>query len=251
MSSIGSRIYNAAEFYTNIVETGASLTYNVSDATVSCADAMFNTTSTGWNLGLKNSLQGCAKYSLGFHDYRKAVDAFRKKQPVPMPNQNGIQIVDMRPMGRRLGEFSGHMINGGCKAVTTGVVTGCATALVTGTISNLLWDAKDLPDIGNFHNASRKLASGVFEVSKCFAQIGWPIAKGAFNIGFAAGQVVVNHPRPVFNTVGMGGAAYLTCLQIVKAGKAESYTRKTGHSALAVLGLGAMVAVPFMNPFPS
>jgi hypothetical protein len=247
MASIGKYIYNAAVLYTGIVETGASVAYHVTDASVSCIEAIFSTTATGWNLGLFNGFKGCAKYSLGVHDYKKAVEAFKKRPPLPLPN--GSQVVDMRPIGQRLGEFSGHMINGGCKVVTTGVIGSGMAAVIGGTISNALWDDAHVGSIGDFHAASRKLAEGSFLVGKCLGKVGVHVGNAGWAVAQTAASSVYHHPRGVFN-LGVGGATlYFTSCQIVKAGKAESYTRKAAHSALATLGLCATALVPSMNPF--
>jgi|GEM_PF-4500068 len=247
MASIGKHIYNAAALYTGIVETGASVAYNVTDASISCIEAIFSTTATGWNLGLFNSFKGCAKYSLGFNDYKKAVEAFKKRPPLPLPN--GSQVVDMRPIGQRLGEFSGHMINGGCKAVTTGVIGTGTAAVIGGAISNALWDDVQVGPLGDFHAASRKLAEGAYLVGKCLGKVGVYVANAGLAVAQIAGSSVYNHPHGVFN-LGVGGATlYFTSCQIVKAGTAESYTRKAAYSALATLGLCATALVPRMNPF--
>src|SRR5262245_38479066 len=121
MDSIGTKIYNAAESYANILETGASLTYNIAEGSVSCVEAACRTTGGGLKRGLSTGLKKCVSHSLGFRDYQKAVDAFRKKLPISIPNAPGSMVIDMRTDGERVGEFAGHMINGLCKAVTTGV----------------------------------------------------------------------------------------------------------------------------------
>lgn len=247
MASIGRHIYNAASLYAGFVETGASVACNVTDASVSCIEAIFSTTATGWNVGLKNSLKECAKYSLGFNDYKKAVEAFKKRPPLRL--SSGSQIIDMRLIGQRLGEFSGHMINGGCKAVTTGVIATVTAAVIGGTISNELWDDAHVGSIGDFHTASRKLAEGAYLVGKCLGKVGLYVANAGWVVAQTAGSSVYNHPRGVLN-LGVGSTTlYFTSCQIVKAGKAESYTRKAAHSALATLGLCATALVPRMNPF--
>ena len=248
MNSLGTHIYNAAKIYANVVETGASIAYNVTDATVSCMEGIFSTTAAGWNQGLKNSLKACVKYSLGVDDYRKAVEAFRKKPPAPVPFGNGTQIVDMRPMGQRIGEFTGHMINGGLKAVV--IPTGTA-ALVSGAVSKAIWADKDLPGIGEFHNASRKLVEGACLVGQCVAKVGAVVLQAGWEGAKLAGSLAYNHPHGAFSLTAGGATLYFASTQIVKAGNAESYTRKAGHAALAVLGLSATLLIPQMSPFKS
>jgi len=243
-------IYNAAKFYTDAVETGASIAYHGADATVSCLEGIVSTTATGWNQGLAASAKACAKWSLGVSDYKKALEAFRKKPPVPVPHGNGAVIYDMRPIGKRVGEFTGHMINGGCKAVASTVFGVGTAAYIGGNISNAMsWDPSY--QFGDFHTASRMLADGVNAVLKCVGSVGLVVGKAGAQVAGAAASTVYNHPGAVFNTTGMGAALYFTSCQIVKAGDAESYIRKAGHCALATLGVGAAVLVPVMNPFSS
>ena len=248
MASIANSIYKAAEFYTGAVETGAGIAYYGADATISCLDGMFSTTAAGWTLGLKNSLKECAKWSLGFNDCEKAAEAFRIKPPVLVPNGKGLQTVDKRPFSQRLGEATGHLINGGCKAVTTGALGLGTTAYAVGNISNAMtWEAAY--KFGDFHRASRSLATGVNEVAKFMLGFGLEAAKFGLKGAQFAASGIINNPDIAFNTVGMGTALYFASHQVVQAGKSDSYIRKTAHCSLAALSLGAMALVPAMNPF--
>ncbi len=244
MSTITTNIFKAIEGYTNFVETGAEVLCASVDATISCADGLCNTAATGWRQGLTNTALESLKWCTGFKDYEKACEALRKKPPIPIPHTNGAQLIDSRTFSYRLGEASGHMINGGCKAVTSAVFATGAAACVFGTVSNSITFEPSYK-FGDFHRASRLLASGVKELTTVVLPVIWEGAKISGRALSAIPTAAVNNPSVTLNTIGMGGTLYFSTSNIVKASKAQTLPRKIGHSALAALGLAATVCVPY------
>lgn len=244
MNAITTNIFKAIEGYTNFIETGTELICASADAALSCTEGLCNTAATGWRQGLTNTTLECIKWATGFKDYEKAREAFRKKPPIPIPNTNGAQLIDSRTFSYRLGESSGHMINGGCKAVTSAVFATGAAACVFGTISNSITFEPSYK-FGDFHRASRLFASGVKELTLVTLPIVYEAVKTSGKVLCAIPNAAINNPSVTLNTIGIGGTLYFSTSNIVKASKAQTLPRKIAHSALATLGLVAAVCVPY------
>jgi len=193
--------------------------------------------SPGWNLQLGAGLKNCIQYSSGFNDYRQAFESIRLKAPVLLPNDN-VQIVDARPLGQRIGEFTGHMMKGVSKAAMTVIFATGAVAVIGGTISNYRWPENifKISDFGPFHLASMHLAKGILELAKCVHQLGRSLGRAMVNGILAVGNVIANNPMVFFKMAGVGMVAYLTICQIALASEEENYTRKAYQLSLATLG---------------
>jgi hypothetical protein len=236
MNSINTRI--VARFYADASESGegtrSSNSIDASPLTATCPVMA----PTRWSLRFGEGLKNYVKYSLGFQDYKQAFDSIKLKPPVVTPN---VQIVDTRPLGQRIGEFTGHMMKGISKTAMTGIFAIGAAALIGGSISNHRWPEGvfKISDFGPVHLASRHLAKGILELAKCVHQLGRSLGKAGMNGLLAALNFIANNPMVVFKMAGVGMVGYLTFRQIALASKEENYTRKAYHLSLATLGIVA------------
>jgi len=188
------------------------------------------------------------KWALGVKDYQKAKEAFAVKPPVFIGR--GQWILDKRTFAERAGEFAGHMVNAGGKIAATGVAITAGTAFTVGTISNNVnWQLGDEANFGDFHKMSRAFASGVTTLGTYLAKFGIAATRLAAEATFAGATLIKDHPSGSFNALGMGSALYLTTSSIGRAERATSMVRRAAHVVSAILGLGLMASVPYINPF--
>jgi len=164
--------------------------------------------------------------------------ASKPVDPRPPAAPKGVNIVDARPLGQRIGDFSGHIKKWVPQTVMTGIFATGAVAVIGGTLSNYRWPDGifQISDFGSFHLASRHLAKGILELAKCAHQIGRSLGKAMVNGILTVGNVIANHPMFVFKMAAVGTVGYLTFRQITLASIEENYTRKAYHLSLATLG---------------
>lgn len=253
---VTSAITGFSKIYTGAVNVGAELAVSSLDTAISCADVMMTSTAGGVRNGVKSFFKSGIQWSLGVNDYKKAYQSLWTKQPIPLtvpypngfgPAHNGLFLVDVRPISKKVGESVGHVINGGCKVVATGAAATGAAAFVAGSLSNALTWSPNY-QFGDFHRVARAFASGCSTLGSYLASFGWGATKLAARTTKAMASAAINHPRATFNTLGMGAALYLTTSSIVRAEKAHTPASKAAHIGLAAVGLGLMAAVPAINP---
>ena len=236
MDSISTTRIKVTGFYTDIGESGEEPRSSSIDALPPAASRPA-AAPPGWSLRLGEGLKKCLQYSSGFKDYKQAIESSRLKPPVFMP-EGKVQIVDTRPLGQRIGEFTGHMMKGVSKAAMTGMFMTGTAALIGGSISNYRWPEGvfKISDFGPVHLASRHLVKGILELAKCVHQLGRSLGKAALNGLLVALNVIASNPMFVFKMAGVGMVGYLTIRQIVLASIEENYTRKAYYLSLATLG---------------